>query len=92
MLDLLNQLDGFEASNKIKGLMATNRIDILDPELLSPMSGASDAELKDVCTEAGMFALRERRVHVAQENFEMLVAKVRKKETDKNMSLRKVWK
>ncbi|KAE9621243.1 putative proteasome endopeptidase complex [Lupinus albus] len=45
-----------------------------------------------VCTEAGMFALRERRVHVTQEDFEMAVAKVMKKETEKNMSLRKLWK
>ncbi|CAF1698012.1 unnamed protein product [Brassica oleracea var. botrytis] len=117
MLELLNQLDGFEASNKIKVLMATNRIDILDQALLRPgridrkiefpnpnedsrcdilkihsrkmnlmrgidlkkiaekMNGASGAELKAVCTEAGMFALRERRVHVTQEDFEMAVAK-----------------
>ncbi|VAI89410.1 unnamed protein product [Triticum turgidum subsp. durum] len=134
MLELLNQLDGFEASNKIKVLMATNRIDILDQALLRPgridrkiefpnpnadsrgdilkihsrkmnlmrgidlkkiaekMNGASGAELKAVCTEAGMFALRERRVHVTQEDFEMAVAKVMKKDTEKNMSLRKLWK
>ncbi|KAL5207974.1 hypothetical protein ABZP36_032409 [Zizania latifolia] len=133
MLELLNQLDGFEASNKIKVLMATNRIDILDQALLRPgridrkiefpnpnedsrfdilkihsrrmnlmrgidlkkiaekMNGASGAELKAVCTEAGMFALRERRVHVTQEDFEMAVAKVMKKDTEKNMSLRKLW-
>ncbi|GJY17375.1 26S proteasome regulatory subunit 8 homolog B-like protein [Tanacetum coccineum] len=36
MTELLNQLDGFEASNKIKVLMATNRIDILDKNLLTP--------------------------------------------------------
>ena len=36
MLKLLNQLDAFEASNKIKVLMATNRIDILDQALLRP--------------------------------------------------------
>ncbi|GMH11889.1 hypothetical protein Nepgr_013730 [Nepenthes gracilis] len=134
MLELLIQLDGFEAANKIKVLMATNRIDILDQALLRPgridrriefpnpneesrfdilkihsrkmnlmrgidlkkiaekMNGASGAELKAVCTEAGMFALRERRIHVAQEDFEMAVAKVMKKETERNMSLRKLWK
>lgn len=134
MLELLNQLDGFEATNKIKVLMATNRIDILDPALLRPgridrkiefpnpdetsrfdilkihsrkmnlqrgidlkkiaeqMTGASGAELKAVCTEGGMFALRERRVHVTQEDFEMAVSKVMKKDTDKNMSIKKLWK
>ena len=43
------------------------------------------------CTEAGMFALRERRVHVTQEDFELAVAKVMKKDSDKNMSIRKLW-
>lgn len=134
MLELLNQLDGFEASKNIKVLMATNRIDILDPALLRPgridrkiefpnpgegarldilrihsrrmnltrginlkkisdqMSGASGAEIKAVCTEAGMYALRERRVHVAQEDFEMSVTKVMKKDNERNMSVRQLWK
>lgn len=134
MLELLNQLDGFEPTQNIKVIMATNRIDILDPALLRPgridrkiefpapntearldilkihsrkmnlvrginmraiaekLHSASGAEVKAVCTEAGMFALRERRVHVTQDDLEMSVAKVMKKDTDSNMSLKKLFK
>ncbi|RKP19854.1 26S proteasome subunit P45 [Rozella allomycis CSF55] len=104
MLELLNQLDGFEPTQNIKVIMATNRIDILDAALLRPgridrkiefpppneekiaakLTNASGAEVKGVCTEAGMFALRERRVHVTQEDFEMAVAKIMKKDSESN--------
>jgi 26S proteasome regulatory subunit T6 len=56
------------------------------------MMNASGAECKAVCTEAGMFALRERRVHVTQEDFEMAVSKVMKKDGESNMSLQRLWK
>ena len=46
-------------------------------QIADKMPGASGAEMKACCTEAGMFALRERRVHVTQEDFEMATAKVR---------------
>ena len=39
-----------------------------------------------------MFALRERRVHVTQEDFAMAVAKVMKKDLEQNMAMRKLWK
>lgn len=56
------------------------------------MNNASGAECKGICTEAGMFALRERRIHVTQEDFEMAVIKVMKKDSDQNMSMSMLWK
>ena len=61
-------------------------------KIAEKMNSASGAECKAVCTEAGMFALRERRVHVTQEDFEMAVAKVMKKDSDANTSLKMLWK
>ena len=48
--------------------------------------------MKSVCSEAGMFALRERRVHVTQEDFEMAVSKVMKKDVESNLAIRRGWK
>jgi 26S proteasome regulatory subunit T6 len=61
-------------------------------DISEKMTNGSGAECKAVCTEAGMFALRERRVHVTQEDFEMAVAKVMKKDGDSNISLQRLWK
>merc|ERR1719247_882529 len=111
MLELLNQLDGFDSRSDTKVIMATNRIETLDPALIRPgridrkiefplpdektkrhifnihtgrMSLAPDvdpdelvgtkdelsgADIKAVCTEAGLLALRERRMRVTQEDF-----------------------
>lgn len=118
MLELINQLDGFDARGNIKVLMATNRPDTLDPALLRPgrldrkveyglpdlegrahilkihaksMSverdiryeliarlcpNATGAELRSVCTEAGMFAIRGRRKVANEKDFLEAVNKV----------------
>jgi len=133
MLELLNQLDGFEGTNDIKVIMATNRIDILDSALLRPgridrkiefpppgpearvsilrihsrkmslqrginlrslaekMGQCSGAEVRGICTEAGMYALRERRQNVSQEDFELAVAKILKKNADQSTSQDKLY-
>lgn len=44
--------------------------------LAEKMGQCSGAEVRGICTEAGMYALRERRQYVGQEDFEMAVAKV----------------
>ena len=118
MLEIVNQLDGFDSRGNVKILMATNRPDTLDPALLRPgrldrkieiplpneasrvdvlkihaapitKQGEIDydsvtkladafnaADLRNVCTEAGMFAIRAERDYVVSEDFMKAVRKV----------------
>lgn len=61
-------------------------------KIAEKMNGCSGAELKGVCTEAGMYALRERRVHVTQEDFDLATAKILNKHDDKEVAVSKLWK
>ncbi len=111
MLELLNQLDGFDTHANIKVIMATNRIESLDPALIRPgridrkihfplpdqkqlrkilsihtskmslseevdleeivntKESLTGADMKAICTEAGLLALRERRMKVTMKDF-----------------------
>jgi 26S proteasome regulatory subunit T2 len=112
MLELLNQLDGFDTNSNVKVIMATNRIETLDPALIRPgridrkiffplpdsktlkkimgihtsrmnlsedvnldeIVGTKDeltgADTRAICTEAGLLALRERRMKVTMKDFQ----------------------
>jgi len=118
LMELLNQMDGFDTLGKVKMVMATNRPDVLDPALLRPgrldrkieiplpneagrldvlkihaasitkhgdidfeavaklAEGFNGADLRNVCTEAGMFAIRAERDYCIEEDFMKAVRKV----------------
>jgi len=118
LMQLLSELDGFEARGEVAVIGATNRPDILDPALLRPgrfdriidfplpdtvsreeifkihtrgmnlhselsldqlvstTNGKTGADIKAICTEAGMFAIREGRNCVKQSDFRNAISKV----------------
>jgi len=75
MLELLNQLDGFQPNTNIKVIAATNRVDILDPALLR--SGRLDRKIEfPAPTEearARIMQIHSRKMNVNQDvNFDEL--------------------
>ena len=123
LMELLNQMDGFDDVGRVKMVMATNRPDVLDPALLRPgrldrkveiplpsessrldilkihakpitTQGDIDfeglaklcdefngADMRNVCTESGMFAIRNDRDYCKEEDFFKAARKI--KETKK---------
>jgi 26S proteasome regulatory subunit T4 len=119
LMEMLNQIDGFDELGKVKVIMATNRPDVLDPALLRPgrldrkieiplpnesgrvdilkihskpmtkkgeiefealgkiTDGFNGADLRNVCTEAGMFAIRDQREYTIQEDFMQAARKIK---------------
>ena len=57
MLELLNQLDGFDTRGDVKVIMATNRIETLDPALIRPgrIDRKIEFPLPDVKTKRHIF-------------------------------------
>jgi len=64
MLELINQLDGFDARGNIKVLMATNRPDTLDPALLRPgrLDRKVEFSLPDLEGRAHIFQIHARQM------------------------------
>ena len=119
LMEMLNQIDGFDELGRVKVIMATNRPDVLDPALLRPgrldrkieiglpnesgrvdilkihskpmtkkgeieyealakiTDGFNGADLRNVCTEAGMFAIRDQREYTVQEDFMQAARKIK---------------
>jgi 26S proteasome regulatory subunit T4 len=118
LMELLNQMDGFDSLGQTKLIMATNRPDTLDPALMRPgrldrkievplpneqarleilkihaapvnkhgeidyeaivklSDGFNGADLRNVVTEAGMFAIRDDREYIQQEDLTKAARKV----------------
>ena len=66
MLEIINQLDGFEARGNIKVLMATNRPDVLDPALIRPgrIDRKIEYELPDLEGRVQIFKIQGRAMNI----------------------------
>ena len=64
MLELLNQLDGFDARGEVKVIMATNRIETLDPALIRPgrIDRKIEFPLPDIATRRMVFRIHTQRM------------------------------
>jgi 26S proteasome regulatory subunit T5 len=69
MLELLNQLDGFQPNDDVKVIAATNRVDVLDPALLR--SGRLDRKIElpapNEKARARILQLHSRKMNVSKE-------------------------
>lgn len=75
MLELLNQLDGFQPNTEVKVIAATNRVDILDPALLR--SGRLDRKIEfplpNEDARARIMQIHSRKMNVSSDvNFQEL--------------------
>ena len=68
MLELLNQLDGFDTSTEVKVILATNRIESLDPALIRP--GRIDRKIyfpfPDTSTKRRIFQIHTAKMTMAE--------------------------
>jgi AAA+ superfamily predicted ATPase len=75
MLEIVNQLDGFDARGNIKVLMATNRPDTLDPALLRPgrLDRKVEFGLPDLESRTQIFRIHTRSMAVERDiRYELL--------------------
>ncbi|KAL5098089.1 hypothetical protein RYX36_002416 [Vicia faba] len=78
MLEIVNQLDGFDARGNIKVLIATNRPDTLDPPLLRPGRFDHKVEfgLPDLESRTQIFKIHTRTMNCERDiRFELLAKK-----------------
>jgi 26S proteasome regulatory subunit T2 len=69
MIELLTQMDGFEARGDVKVIMATNKIESLDPALLRPgrIDRKIEFPLPDVKTKRHIFGIHTGRMNLADD-------------------------